>query len=309
MKQIIHSLKVLVLFVFGGYVAQNAMAQNAMAQNANSNQLKTSLQKIITPYKAKVGVAIMHMEKRDTLTINNKQKYPMQSVYKFPLALAVLNLVDRKELQLEQLMYIMPSDLRTNTWSPMRDEHPNGDFEISVAKLIEYAITVSDNNACDLLFDLIGGTAALEQFLEDKNIENMSIKANDVEKSKGFEVQYKNNCTPYACIELLDGLFHNMIVSKESSSFLYKTMESTTTGPNRIRGKLSKNVTVAHKTGSGDTNKEGMTAAINDVGIVTLQNGNHVAISVLVSDSYETMETSELIIAKIAKEVVKFYEN
>jgi beta-lactamase class A len=191
----------------------------------------------------------------------------------------------------------------------MRDEHPNGDFEISVAKLIEYAITVSDNNACDLLFDLIGGTAALEQFLEDKNIENMSIKANEVEKSKGFEVQYKNNCTPYVCTELLDGLFHNMVVSTESSAFLYKTMVATTTGANRIRGKLSKNVTVAHKTGSGDTNKEGMTAAINDVGIVTLQNGEHVAISVLVTDSYETMETSELIIAKIAKEVVKFYEN
>jgi hypothetical protein len=38
MKHNVHSLKVLVLFVFGGY-----MAQCAMAQNANSKQLKTSL--------------------------------------------------------------------------------------------------------------------------------------------------------------------------------------------------------------------------------------------------------------------------
>lgn len=305
MKQYkINKIGACIILFFGGF-----SAHFAAAQQPNNSKLKTSLQKIITPYKAKVGVAIMHMEKRDTLTVFNERIYPMQSVYKFPLALAVLNLVDKKELQLEQLMYIMPSDLRTNTWSPMRDEHPNGDFEISVAKLIEYAITVSDNNACDLLFDLIGGTASLEQFLEDKNIANMSVKANEIEKSKGWEVQYKNNCTPYACIELLDGLYHNMIVTKESSAFLFKTMEATTTGANRIRGKISKNLAVAHKTGTGDTNKEGKTSAVNDVGIVTLSNGDHVAISVFVSDSYETMENSELIIAKIAKEVVKFYEN
>jgi hypothetical protein len=59
---------------------------------------------------------------------------------------------------------------------------------------------------------------------------------------------------------------------------------------------------VAHKTGWSGTDKAtGITAAVNDIGIVFLPDGRHFFISVFVTDSKEDIKTNERIIADIAK--------
>jgi beta-lactamase class A/beta-lactamase class A VEB len=78
-------------------------------------------------------------------------------------------------------------------------------------------------------------------------------------------------------------------------------MRDTETGPNRIKGQLPAQIVVAHKTGSSGVNKQGQTAAVNDIGIVFLPGGRHFFISVFVTDSKESSETNEKIIADIAK--------
>lgn len=57
---------------------------------------------------------------------------------------------------------------------------------------------------------------------------------------------------------------------------------------------------VAHKTGTSLT-IDGVTAATNDVGFVTLPNGRHLAISVFVPDSGANNAVREEVIAKVAK--------
>jgi beta-lactamase class A len=64
---------------------------------------------------------------------------------------------------------------------------------------------------------------------------------------------------------------------------------------------------VAHKTGSSGPNPEGITAAVNDIGIVTLPNGKHYAISVFISRSEENKVVNEGIIADISKIVWDYF--
>ena len=78
-------------------------------------------------------------------------------------------------------------------------------------------------------------------------------------------------------------------------------MTETSTGPNRIKGMLPKDAVVAHKTGTSPTNDAGLSPATNDVGIITLPNGKHLAIAILVCNSTADEATREGIIAKIAK--------
>ena len=79
-------------------------------------------------------------------------------------------------------------------------------------------------------------------------------------------------------------------------------MTETPTGPKRLKGLLPTTTVVAHKTGtSGSSN--GITAATNDIGLVTLPDGRHLAIAVFVSDSPADLATRERVIAEIAKAV------
>jgi beta-lactamase class A len=77
-------------------------------------------------------------------------------------------------------------------------------------------------------------------------------------------------------------------------------MTQTPTGLQRIKGLLPDGAVVAHKTGTSLT-VDGVTAATNDVGLVTLPNGRHLAISVFVSDSRANKAVREEVIAKVAK--------
>ena len=78
-------------------------------------------------------------------------------------------------------------------------------------------------------------------------------------------------------------------------------MTETSTGPHRIKGMLPTDVVVAHKTGTSPTNDAGLSPATNDVGIITLPNGKHLAIAILVSNSTDDEATRDAVIAKIAK--------
>ena len=79
-------------------------------------------------------------------------------------------------------------------------------------------------------------------------------------------------------------------------------MKETKTGANRLKGQLPQGTVVAHKTGTSGTNKTtGVTAAVNDIGVVFLPNGQHYFISVFVTNSKENAETNEKIIANISK--------
>jgi beta-lactamase class A len=95
-------------------------------------------------------------------------------------------------------------------------------------------------------------------------------------------------------------LHEEKVLSPESRALLTRLMIDTPTGPKRIKGLLPKGTMVVHKTGTSNT-VSGITAATNDIGIITLPNGKHLAVAVFVSDSKADRETREGVIARIAK--------
>jgi beta-lactamase class A len=274
---------------------------NIFAQNPSPKaQLRRKIETIITSKKAEVGVAITALESNETLSINGDKHYPMQSVFKAHLAIVALSLVDKSKLALDQPVFVKKSDLLP-TYSPLRDKYPNGNVSVSLAGLIRYTVSQSDNNGCDILFRLVGGTKKVNDFFKKSGLKDISIVATEEEMAKNWGVQFSNWSTANATNQLLVNLFNNQFLSKPTHDFLIKTLEETSTGANRIKGLLPIGTTVAHKTGSSSTDDKGITVATNDVGVITLPNGKHFVISVYVTNSKEDANTNAQIIAKITK--------
>ena len=263
--------------------------------------LRQKIQQIIATKSADIGVSISVMENNDSLSVNGSKKYPLLSVLKFPLGLAVLDKVDKGELNINQKVFIDKSELLANTWSPIRKKYPNRNLTLSLGEILDYTVGQSDNNGCDILLRLIGGTSVVQEYIKKIGIDDFVIKVNEEEMHKGFEIQRINTTSPLAATELLKKFYAQKILSKKSTDFLCKIMSETATGMNRIKAQLPKETPVAHKMGTSDTNQEGLTIAVNDIGIMTLANGKHIAISVFVSNSKENKETNEKIIADISK--------
>lgn len=267
---------------------------------ANTDNLKTKIEQTISSKKADVGISIYGIENKETLNINNN-KYPMQSVFKFHIALAVLNEVDKGNLSLEKKLLMKKSDfLPKPIYSPLRDKYPNGNVSIPLSEILKYTISQSDNSGCDYLLKLIGGPKKVNDYIHQIGVKDVAIQFPEEEMQKNWNNQFKNWTTPSASTELLKIFYERKILSQKSYDYLWETMLGTTTGINRIKSQLPKGSLVAHKTGTSGINK-GITAAINDIGIVTLPNGKHFVISVYVCNSKENEKTNEKIIADVAK--------
>jgi len=269
--------------------------------------LREKIATIIKSKNAMVGVSILDLSNGDTLTFNKSHHFPMQSVYKFHLALAILNQVDKKKLSLNQPIFISKADLLPNLYSPMREKYPAGNVNLPLSEILKYTVAQSDNSGCDLLFRLLGGPQKVNNYIHKIGINDVNIVATEEEMQKDWQVQYANWSTPLAATQLLQKFYQKGIMSKNSQDFLWKIMVETTTGPNKIRGLLPKEATVAHKTGFSGKNVEGLTGATNDIGIVILPNGKTFAIALFVSNSTETEIVNDRIMADITKEVWDYY--
>lgn len=268
---------------------------------AQKKQLREQIKQVIAHKKADVGVSIYGIESKDTISVNGDQHYPMQSVFKFHIAMAVLNQVDKGKFSLSQKIHIKKSDLLPDTWSPIRDAHPNGEVDLPLSEIIKYTVALSDNNGCDILMRLLGGPKPINDYIHSLGVKDVAIKANEEEMHKEWNVQFSNWSTPKAITQLLVKFYTKNLLSKESFNFLWNTMVETSTGVNRIKGQLPKGTVVGHKTGTSGTNKAGITAAINDIGIVRLPNGKHYAIAVFVCNTKENEATNDKIISDISK--------
>ena len=270
------------------------------AQTVNS--LRQKIEQIVSTKNAIVGVAIIGDNGKDTLTINGDRHFPLQSVFKFHIALAVLSQIDQGNFSLNQKIKIEKKDLIPNLYSPIRDKYPNGTI-LPISKILEYTVSQSDNVGCDLLLKLIGGPEVVEEYFIKNNIKDVSIKINEEVQQANWDLQFENWTTPKAANEVLSQFYYNKtkLLSKKSYDFIWKTMKGTKTGKARLKGQLPKNAIVAHKTGTSGANKAGLTEAVNDIGVVFLPNGQHYFISVFVTKSTENNETNEKIISDISK--------
>lgn len=258
--------------------------------------------------RAVVGVAIIGNKGQDTLSFNGDRHFPLQSVFKFPIALTVLHQVDAGKFSLDQKMKIEKKDLLPNLYSPIRDRYPNG-ITLTIAEILKFTVSESDNVGCDLLLKLIGGPGTVEAYLAQNNLKDIAIKINEETQQADWDLQFKNWITPKATNEMLTKFYDNKgeLLSQKSYDFIWKIMKETGTGKDRLKGHLPEHTIVAHKTGTSGTNKKGLTAAVNDIGIIFLPDGQHFLISVFVTNSKENVAVNEKIIADISKAAWEYF--
>lgn len=274
---------------------------------AQTSLLEQKINSVLKNKKATVGISVLGFENGFTYNKKADKKLPMQSVFKFHIAAAVLNAVDKGKLSLDQKIKLDQSNLLENTWSPLRDQYPGGNVEIPLSEVIEYTVAKSDNNGCDILLKLLGGTQAVQKFMDSKGIKGFQIKYNEEAMHKDWNVQYENYSTTKSAVDVLKKFYDGKLLSKKSTDYLMKVMWSTSTGLNKMVEQLPKNTPVARKTGSSGKNNAGLTGAENEIGIITLPNGKHYALAVFVSNSTETDAVNCRMISDISREVWEYF--
>ena len=263
------------------------------------SQLIDEVKKISSVTAGPVGAAFLLLETGESASLEGARHFPTQSVYKFPIAILVLRQVDTGKLTLDQRINVTPKDFVSDREFTIRRQYPRG-AELTIRELLRYMISESDGTACDVLLRLIGGPETATKNLREIGIENFIIARYEKEMFESPSVRYENRTTPEEAVNVLRLLQTGKVVSDASRDLLLDLMINSRPGQKRLKGLLPAGTIVAHKTGTSAT-INGVTSATNDIGIITLPDGTHLAIAVFVSDTKADEKTREGVIAKIAE--------
>lgn len=209
------------------------VAAGILCACSDSISLEEAIRERIAGEDGSVGVAVI-FDGRDTVVVNDEVRYPMMSVFKFHQALAVADYLQRHALTLETEIPISPSDLKPNTYSPLRDRYPDGNVTLTVGDLLTYTLQQSDNNACDILFDYIGGTDVADSYIRSLGFDRFEIVATEDDMHRDTGLCYRNWTSPLDAAGLLDCFLTDSLFDAASRNFIRNTMISCRTGQDRL---------------------------------------------------------------------------
>ena len=266
----------------------------AAADAALTQRFKT----LCTSAGGDIGVAVVHVESGRTAGFEGAKELPLYSVYKLPLAITVLQEVEKQNLSLEKKVRVTPDDVapgsqfNTDLWRRPVDK--------TIAELLEFSIVRSDNTSSDKLLQLIGGPAGVSERMRSIGFSNIDIKYSSREFAAHRDKPNKASANDLA--QLLVKLQKGELLQPPQYSLLFGFMERARTGgERRLRADLPAGTQVAEKTGTGDNNT-------NDVGLITLPEGKgHLAMAVLISGAKISTEAQEKLIAELARAAYDSY--
>ena len=289
---------------------------------ARPPSLAQQLAAIAKPAGGRVGAAVLLIETGERAALRGDERFPMQSVFKLPVALHVLHEVDAGGLLLTRDVALAKADLRDGGLDPIATRWPDG-VTLNVEELLRRMVANSDNTAVDALMGLTGGPPAVTRRLADMGIHAIRVDRGELQlaqdlsgptlaKQRAAFSRYardlRDTAAPDAAVDLLAKIARGQDdLSQVSHERLLKWMVETTTGPARIKGRLPPATVVAHKTGTGP-DVAGINSATNDIGLITLPNGRHVAVAVFVATSAKPVETREAVIAQIARAAYDYWK-
>jgi beta-lactamase class A len=244
--------------------------------------------------------------------LNPHNHPPMQSMYKYPLALTALHLADTGKLlpnqrpgesmdvTLDRTVRFLPTDIIVGSYSPLTDRYPKANVDVTLRELVRLAVGQSDNGAEEVLIRLVGGPPVVQSYIRSLGISAFHLVYSERDLDRDENLQYQDWIEPAAAVQMLKRLVHDPPISPAANAFLLQTMTDAATGPYRLRAGLPPGTSLAHKTGSSGTHG-GITAATNDIGLITLPDGRKLAIAVFVTDSRADEAIREGVIARIAR--------
>lgn len=298
----------LIIFRLSNQKASVPVTQDLSPASSPGNddaQLSAALKKLCEASGGKVSVSVLHIETGKSAAVDASNELPLFSVFKLPLAIAVLKKTEDGSFKLDQKVHIGPDELVAGTRA--NSQLWQQPIDLTIQQLLELSIVESDNTSSEKLLQLVGGPAAVTELMRSFDLQQIDIRTT----IKDYLATRNNPNTGSALglVKLLSRLQRGELLKTSQTELLIGMMERAKPGLHRLRGNLPPGTKVADKTGSGDLNpKTNVASSTNDVGLITLPNNRgHLAMAVLLRESTLADEQQEKLIADLARAAFDAY--
>jgi beta-lactamase class A len=249
-------------------------------------------------------LAIYGLDGNDSFFYNPDKKMTMMSVVKFPQGLYIMHLVNKGQLNLEQIIHYDSIELKRDTWTPLGEETPWGTADKSLIQSLYYSVGKSDNVVCDKLYDL-APFKDIVSYCHSFGAKDFDI--NFKYKNMSRDSLHRNYSSARAMAMILKH-FQSDRINKKTAPMdsLWTIMSNPNTAGDRLKMGLPDEAILAHKIGTYFHDSTSIDA-LNDVGIVELPNKKQYCIVVFVNNSKEGENGTKAIISELNRMAYSYF--
>ena len=208
------------------------------------------------------------------------ERFVYCSTFKMYLAAATLLRVQAGEEQLDRTIPVTAADMINH--APVTEPAVGG--TLTIERLMEATVGLSDNPAANILIRELGGLDRLRAFY--RGIGDPDTRVDRLEPEMNRLDGDKDTITPAQSARNLQRLFvrRDTPLTAASRTLLLGWMFATPTGPNRLKAGLPADWRLAHKTGTGGY------GPTNDIGLAWPPSGQPVIITAFFHGSRNSTE-------------------
>jgi beta-lactamase class A len=220
--------------------------------------LRDSLESLEQANGGRLGVAILDTSTGERSSYRAHERFPMCSTFKFLLASAVLQRIDRHQEAADRVLKIPPRPLLSN--SPLTQPHAGG--SMSIAALCHAIMTQSDNTAANVLLDTLGGPPGVTRFARSIGDTVTRLDRTEPSLNEALEGDVRDTTSPASMLANLHAVLLSEVLSGASRNRLAQWMQASVTGLHCLRAGTPRSWRVADKTGSNGTHTR------NDIAVI-----------------------------------------
>ena len=242
----------------------------------------------------RLGVCALDTGSGRQLGYRADERFIMCSMFKLPLAAAILARVDAGVLGLTQPVPYSSKDLLP--YAPVTSAHVQ-QGSLSMGELCAAIMEVSDNTAANLLLAQLGGPAAMTRFVRAQG-DNVT-RMDRIEPAMNEPSGDLDTTTPRAFALLARTLLLGDTLRAVSRAQLTCWLTSCTTGKNRLRAGFPQSWTAGDRSGTGDTE-------LNDTAVAWPPFSSPLVVSALYRSSNSPMGKSEHVLHEVGSIVASW---
>jgi beta-lactamase class A len=163
-------------------------------------------------------------------------------------------------------------------------------------------VSLSDNTAADMLLRLADGPKIVGDYIASLAVTGFQLQDDEGTLHRNHSLQYRNWFEPRGAVQLLRTIANHSPLTAEHTALLLEWMSNPS---GRLDGNLPNGTRVAHKSGTSFVDN-GVAAATNDIGLISLPDGRKLAIAVFVTNSTADEATRFKVIARIGRAIYDY---
>jgi beta-lactamase class A len=228
----------------------------------------------------RLGLAAMDVASGRRVTWRGQERFPFCSTFKAFLAAATLQRIQHNDEELDRLVHITEADMIPH--APVTG--PAVGRSLTIRRLMQATVEVSDNPAANILIREMGGIAVWRQWWPTFGDTTTLISRLEPDLNTALPNDPRDTCLPEQTLANLRLMGFGDRLTPEHDRLLEGWLLASPTGPNRLKAAAPEGWSVAHKTGTGAN------GAANDIGVMTPVSGSPVVMAVYFVGATEATE-------------------